>query len=140
MIQCTANLSNSRPTVLVRCDSDLPLDNCSPPKGNPDTCLPQEGCACVSEECGGGSLQSISHCPLTQYTLHHTHLHSCSHLDVMLTGGPVVFPSVCGGCPSPAPPPAAAAVRWLWLRHLGCQEGGGTARGHPQELENRGAV
>ena len=37
-------------------------------------------------------------------------------------------------------PLAAAAVRWLWLRHLGCQEGRGTARGHPQELDNREQV
>ena len=47
----------------------------------------------------------------THTSQHHTHLHSCSHLDMMLMGGPVVFPGACGGCPSPAPPPAAAAVR-----------------------------
>ena len=51
---------------------------------------------------------------------HHNTTHisvAGSHLDVMLTGGPTMFPGVCGGCPSPPPPPSpAAAVRWLWLR------------------------
>ena len=57
----------------------------------------------------------------------------------MLTGGPVVFPVLAEAAPPLPLPPAAAAVRWLWLRHLGCQEGRGTARGHSQELDNRGA-
>ena len=43
----------------------------------------------------------------THTSQHHTHLHSCFHLDMMLTGGPVVFPNVFGGCPSPAPPPCS---------------------------------
>ena len=75
----------------------------------------------------------------------HTHLNTThisvagSYLDVMLTDGPAMFPGVCGGSPSPPLPPAAA-VRWLWLRHLECQEGRGTPRGQPQELDDRGAV
>ena len=48
--------------------------------------------------------------------------------------------SVEAAPPLPLPLPPAAAVHWLWLRHLGCQEGRGTPRGHPQTLDNRGLV
>ena len=78
-----------------------------------------------------------THTPHTSQ--HHTHLHSWSHLDVMLTGGPVVFPGVYGGCPSPAPPPCSCCCPLVVVEAPQGQEGRGTARGHPQELDNRGA-
>ena len=59
-----------------------------------------------------------THTPHTSQ--HHTHLRSWSHLDVMLTSGPVMFPGVGGGCLFPAPPPCScccplAVVEAPWM-------------------------
>ena len=56
---------------------------------------------------GEGARTQHTHTRTPHTSQHHTHLHSSSHLNVMLMGGPVVFPGVCGGCPSPAPPPCS---------------------------------
>ena len=78
-----------------------------------------------------------THTPHTSQ--HHTHLHRLVSLGWDVDGWSFHAPQCVWGLslPSLSPPLAAAAVHWLWLRQLGCQEGRGTPRGHPQQLDNR---
>ena len=53
----------------------------------------------------GLQYEDTAHPPTTLLT--HDSTTHITIVAVMLTGGPVVFPSVCGGCPSPVPPPCS---------------------------------